>query len=169
HATEINPEPGHRGRFVGRIPAEETTPRESTGQTSATPPGRVRGDPGPRDNNRARRAVLAAGRGNLRTRAHAASRRGVPRKDGGRPLSTQRDGVIAMAQKTVQLIIGQILTDEELRASFLKRPIETLATLRGMGFELTQTEVEALAQTDRRLWRSGPEWLDSRLRRAPLI
>ena len=35
-----------------------------------------------------------------------------------------------MAQRTVQLIIGQILTDEEFRSDFLERPIETLTSLR---------------------------------------
>ena len=47
-----------------------------------------------------------------------------------------------MAQRTVQLIVGQILTDEEFRSDFLERPIETLASLRDRGFELTNVEVE---------------------------
>ena len=43
-----------------------------------------------------------------------------------------------MAYKTVQFIIGQILTDEELRAKFLASPAETLTYLRDdMGFDLT--------------------------------
>ena len=42
-----------------------------------------------------------------------------------------------MAQRNVQLIIGQILTDEEFRSDFLERPMETLASLRERGFELT--------------------------------
>ena len=73
-----------------------------------------------------------------------------------------------MAQKTVQLIIGQILTDEELRETFLERPIETLASLRDRGFELTNNELDAIAQTDRRLWQCGSEWVDARLQRCPL-
>jgi hypothetical protein len=75
---------------------------------------------------------------------------------------------VDMAQKVVQFIIGQILTDEELRARFVKRPLETLSELRGAGFELTNSEVEALAQTDRRLWELGKTWIDPRLRRYPL-
>ena len=50
-----------------------------------------------------------------------------------------------MAQRTVQLVIGQILTDEEFRADFFERPIETLTSLRDRGFELTKVEVDALA------------------------
>ena len=74
-----------------------------------------------------------------------------------------------MAQKNVQLIIGQILTDEEFRADFLERPRATLASLRDRGFELTNLEVDALAKTDRRLWQSGAEWIDARIQRCRLV
>jgi hypothetical protein len=73
-----------------------------------------------------------------------------------------------MAQRTVQLIIGQILTDEEFRSDFLERPIEILTSLRERGFELTTVEVNALARTDRRFWAVGAEWIDSRLQRCRL-
>ena len=73
-----------------------------------------------------------------------------------------------MAQKVVQFIIGQILTDEELRASFLERPLETLARLRDMGLGLTDGEIDAIAQTDRRLWQDGAKWVDPRLQRSGL-
>lgn len=73
-----------------------------------------------------------------------------------------------MAQRVVQLIIGQILTDEEFRFEFLERPIETLASLRERGFELTKVEVDALAGTDRRFWVIGAELMDARLQRCQL-
>ena len=74
-----------------------------------------------------------------------------------------------MAYKTVQLIIGRILTDEELREKFLVAPGETLTSLRDdLGFELTTTEIDAIASTDRQLWKAGPNWLDARLQRCPL-
>jgi len=73
-----------------------------------------------------------------------------------------------MAHKTAQLIIGQILTDEELRERFLDQPVETLAALRDRGFELTKSEIDALLLTDARLWRAGPQWVDSRLQRCCL-
>jgi hypothetical protein len=66
------------------------------------------------------------------------------------------------------MVIGQLLTDEELRADFLARPIETLASIRDRGFELTNLEVDALASTDRRLWAIGAEWIDGRLQRCRL-
>jgi len=71
-------------------------------------------------------------------------------------------------QRTVQLIIGQILTDEEFRADFLERPIETLNALRDKGFELTSVEVDALGNTDPRLWECGAEHVDPRLQRCRL-
>ena len=73
-----------------------------------------------------------------------------------------------MAQRTVQLIIGQILTDEEFRAAFVERPLETLNTLRDRGLELTNVEVDALARMDRRLWDCGAARVDPRLQRCRL-
>ena len=70
-----------------------------------------------------------------------------------------------MAQKTVQLIIGRLLTDEDLRQEFLDRPRETLAALREQGFELTQWEVDALVQTDPELWAVVAPLIDPRLQR----
>ena len=74
-----------------------------------------------------------------------------------------------MAQRTVQLIIGQILTDEEFRSDFLERPIDILRALRERGVELTNLELEALVQTDRRFWLIGAEWIDGRLQRCRLL
>ena len=73
-----------------------------------------------------------------------------------------------MAQKSVQLIIGRLLTDEELRERFLVASIETLTSFREIGLDLTDVEIEALACTDRELWRSGAAWIDSRLQRCAL-
>jgi hypothetical protein len=73
-----------------------------------------------------------------------------------------------MSQKSVQLIIGLILTDEELRATFLRGPRDTLSELRDRGLELSAVEVDALVRTDRRLWQRGAEWIDARLQRARL-
>jgi hypothetical protein len=74
-----------------------------------------------------------------------------------------------MAQRTVQLIIGQILTDEEFRSDFLERPIDTLLSLRERGLELTNLEIDALAHTERRFWVIGAEWIDPRLQRCRLV
>jgi hypothetical protein len=74
-----------------------------------------------------------------------------------------------MSQRTVQLIIGQILTDEEFRSNFLDQPTAILIALRDRGMELTNVEIDALAQTDRRFWAVGAEWIDTRLQRCRLV
>ena len=73
-----------------------------------------------------------------------------------------------MAHKTVQFIIGQLLTDEELRERFLAAPFETLSSFRESGLELTDAEIAALTSTDQRLWRAGADWIDARLQRCCL-
>ncbi len=70
-----------------------------------------------------------------------------------------------MSQKTVQLIIGGILTDEELRQKFLVSPVDTLLSFRASGLELTDAEIDALTNTDRTLWKDGASWIDARLQR----
>jgi hypothetical protein len=73
-----------------------------------------------------------------------------------------------MAQRTVQLIIGQILTDEEFRSDFLERPLETLTSLRDRGVDLTNVEIDALIRTDSRVWWCFP-LIDARLQRCRLV
>jgi hypothetical protein len=73
-----------------------------------------------------------------------------------------------MAHRTVQLIIGRIMTDEEFRDEFLEYPSATLAALRERGIDLTDAEASALVDTDRGLWTSGAKRLDARLQRCRL-
>jgi hypothetical protein len=73
-----------------------------------------------------------------------------------------------MSQKTVQLFIGQLLTDEELRLRFVRRPLETLLGVRDLGYELTQSEIDALLQTDVAFWNSAAGRIHQRLQRSVL-
>jgi HAMP domain-containing protein len=73
-----------------------------------------------------------------------------------------------MSQKTVQLVIGRLLTDEDLRVRFVERPFETLTELQEQGFELTRDEIEALAQSDARMWASMARRIHPRLQRCSL-
>lgn len=75
---------------------------------------------------------------------------------------------IAMSQKTVQLIIGRLVTDEELRMHFADHPYETLVHLREQGFELTTDEIAALAESDARMWVSVARRISPRLQRCRL-
>jgi uncharacterized lipoprotein YmbA len=73
-----------------------------------------------------------------------------------------------MSQKTVQLIIGRLVTDEEYRLWFLNDPLGALNALRDQGVELTRGEIEALVRTDRTLWKDTAERIDAQLQRTSL-
>lgn len=73
-----------------------------------------------------------------------------------------------MSQKTVQLIVGRLLTDEEYRIRFVREPLEALAALRDRGLDLTPGEMDALARTDRNLWSDAAKRIDPRLQRCSL-
>ena len=73
-----------------------------------------------------------------------------------------------MSQKTVQLVIGRLLTDEELRSHFVARPRETLTELREQGFELTADEINAIVDSDPGIWTSTAARIHPRLQRCSL-
>jgi hypothetical protein len=73
-----------------------------------------------------------------------------------------------MSQKTVQLLIGRLLTDEECRFRFLSDPLGTLVAMRDQGFELTGSEIQALVRTERAFWNDAADRLDSQLQRCSL-
>jgi hypothetical protein len=73
-----------------------------------------------------------------------------------------------MSQRNVQLVIGRLLTDEELRQRFLRGPAETLAELSEQGWDLTRGEIDALMEIDTHLWGRVAAKLPSRLQRCSL-
>lgn len=73
-----------------------------------------------------------------------------------------------MSQRNVELLIGRLLTDEELRHRFSQAPFETLAALADQGWELTRGEIDALVETDAHLWGRVAAKLPSRLQRCSL-
>lgn len=73
-----------------------------------------------------------------------------------------------MAQRTVEMLIGRLITDEQFRGAFLARPAETLLDLCNRGVGLTDIEIAALLETDPTLWVRAAEGLDPRLHKASL-
>ena len=73
-----------------------------------------------------------------------------------------------MSQKTIQLIIGRLVTDEEYRFRFLEDPRAFLLALRDQGVELTRNEFEALMRTDPSLWPEVADRIDPDLQRSSL-
>ena len=73
-----------------------------------------------------------------------------------------------MSQKTVQLLMGRLLTDEDLRLRFAERPLETLTELRDQGFDLTVDEIDAFARSDPKIWPVMARRIHPRLQRCSL-
>jgi hypothetical protein len=73
-----------------------------------------------------------------------------------------------MSHRNVQLVIGRLVTDEELRRQFLRAPHETLAELSERGWDLTRAEIDALIETDAQVWTWVAVKLPSRLQRCSL-
>jgi hypothetical protein len=76
--------------------------------------------------------------------------------------------VIAVSQRTIERVIGRLVTDEELRLKFTRSPRQTVAELSGQGWELSRLEVNALLAIDVRLWTDVAARIDPRLQRSSL-
>ena len=73
-----------------------------------------------------------------------------------------------MSHRTIERIIGRLVTDEELRLNFTRSPKGTLAELGEQGWELTRIEVDALLTMEVRLWSDVAARIDPRLQRCSL-
>jgi hypothetical protein len=73
-----------------------------------------------------------------------------------------------MSQRNVQIVIGQLVTDEELRRRFVRDPAGTLHQLTELGWDLSRGEVDALLEADTQLWSWMAGRLPSRLQRCSL-
>ena len=73
-----------------------------------------------------------------------------------------------MSQRNVELLIGRLLTDDDLRRQFVRNPVEVVGAFRQQGWELTDGETAALADTDARTWTALASCIPSRLRRCSL-
>ena len=73
-----------------------------------------------------------------------------------------------MSHRTVERVIGRLLTDEELRFEFVRAPRRTLSALSEQGWELSRLEVDALLATEIGLWTEVAVRIDPRLQRCSL-
>jgi hypothetical protein len=73
-----------------------------------------------------------------------------------------------MSQRNVELLIGRLLTDEEMRRQFVRMPARTIEDFCRQGWELTKGEMDALAATDATLWSELASRIPSRLQRCSL-
>lgn len=70
-----------------------------------------------------------------------------------------------MTQRNVETLLGRLLTDALLRQRFVDNAALVLEEFRTEGHELTATELDALAATDRSVLRTLAEALDRRIRK----
>ena len=73
-----------------------------------------------------------------------------------------------MSHRTIERVIGRLLTDEELRREFIRSPRRTLADLSAQGWELSRFEVDALLAIELGLWSEVADRIDPRLQRCSL-
>jgi hypothetical protein len=73
-----------------------------------------------------------------------------------------------MSQKSVEIVIGKLATDEALRAQFLADPMAALDGLSERGLELNPAEREALLAIPKGVWIVMPRWIHPRLQKIAL-
>jgi hypothetical protein len=73
-----------------------------------------------------------------------------------------------MGQRSIEILVGRLVTDEELRQQFVAEPREILRLARQHGLELTTAEADALLASPVALWDQLAAFLDPRLQKASL-
>ena len=71
-------------------------------------------------------------------------------------------------QRSIELFIGKLITDEDFRRAFQRDPEATLGRAEEWGLALNPYEVGILLSTDRSVWDRMADELDSRLQKASL-
>lgn len=70
-----------------------------------------------------------------------------------------------VTQRSIEIVIGRLLTDEEFRDTFLASPHQALAELLERGTQLSHAEIAALVGIDAALWARVAEQIDPRLQK----
>jgi len=73
-----------------------------------------------------------------------------------------------MSQRSVEIVIGRLASDESLRTRFLADPAGTLRSLREAGLDLNLLEFEALLETPSESWKVMASRVHPRLQKIAL-
>ena len=73
-----------------------------------------------------------------------------------------------MAQRSIEILIGRLVTDEAFRGAFLMNALAAFQTFSEAGYELTPCEIAALMATPAGLWNKVAHEIDPRLQKANL-
>jgi predicted ribosomally synthesized peptide with nif11-like leader len=71
-----------------------------------------------------------------------------------------------VTHRNVEAFLGRLVTDPAMRKKFTEAPEAVLEEIRRQGFELTATELDALAATSAEAIREFAEALDQRIQKA---
>ena len=73
-----------------------------------------------------------------------------------------------MSQRSIEILIGRLITDEAFRNSFLRDPRQAVANFIESGHEVTPVEMDAIAAVAREFWHYAAAEVDPRLQKASL-
>ena len=73
-----------------------------------------------------------------------------------------------MAHRSIEILIGRLVTDEAFRTAFLANPATTLHGFIESGYELTAMELAAVTHTRQDLWTLAADRIDPRLQKASI-
>ena len=71
-------------------------------------------------------------------------------------------------QRSIEILIGRLVTDEDFRRAFQDDPTGTLEAAAEWGLALSPLEIRALLATDHSLWDRVANEVDDRLQKASL-
>ena len=71
-----------------------------------------------------------------------------------------------MAQRSIEILIGRLVTDEAFRSAFRRNATATLAAFIDRGYDLTPLEIVALHATPAHTWEMVAGQIDPRLQKA---
>jgi hypothetical protein len=73
-----------------------------------------------------------------------------------------------VAQRSIEILVGRLITDEAFRAAFSRNRSLALQGFQQAGYELTTTEIAAVLATSSAVWTTAAEQLDPRLQKSLL-
>ena len=74
-----------------------------------------------------------------------------------------------VAQRSGEILIGRLVTDEAFRSAFVADASSALAGFDESGHELTHLEISALCATPFAVWERAAEDIDSRLQKIAVV
>jgi len=71
-----------------------------------------------------------------------------------------------VSQRSIEILIGRLITDEAFRNSFLRDPRKAVGAFVESGYEITAVEMDAIAAVAREFWHYAAAEMDPRLQKA---